>query len=56
MKDKLRRLGLGARFAGRLGFPTLGTLVSSYVSANEVDWSDWTDRPRDAVPHVTART
>jgi high affinity sulfate transporter 1 len=56
VKDRLRRYGLGVRFAGRLGFPTLGTLVSSYVSANKVVWSDWTDAAPDTTSPVASRT
>ena len=44
VKDKLKRFGLFARLGENFFFPTLGTAVSSYLKAHEVDWQDWEDR------------
>jgi high affinity sulfate transporter 1 len=43
VKDKLARLGLGARFSPDRIFPTLGTAVSAYVAETGTAWVDWTD-------------
>jgi hypothetical protein len=56
VKDRLRRYGLRERFVGRLGYTTLGTLVSDYVATNIVDWCDWTDEPRGVAPPAATRT
>jgi len=46
VKDKLRRYGLFYRFGERYFFRTLGTTVTEYVRAENVDWVDWEDRPQ----------
>ncbi|HZN04523.1 MAG TPA: SulP family inorganic anion transporter, partial [Candidatus Polarisedimenticolia bacterium] len=44
VKDKMRRFGLTARFGEATFFPTVGSAVSAYLKANDVDWEDWEDR------------
>ena len=44
VKDKLKRFGLFARLGEHFFFPTVGSAVSSYLKAHEVDWDDWEDR------------
>jgi high affinity sulfate transporter 1 len=44
VKDKLKRFGLFARFGEQTFFPTVGSAVSGYLKAHEVEWDDWEDR------------
>lgn len=45
VKDRLRRYGLGTRFAPGRFYPTIGTAVSGYLATTGTSWSDWTDEP-----------
>mgnify|MGYP000868245323 CR=1 FL=1 len=54
VKDKLKRFGLFYRFGERFFFRTLGTTVTEYVRAENVDWVDWEDRPREKGVDATA--
>lgn len=45
VKDRLARYGLGDRFGPERFHSTIGTAVSSFVSATGTEWVDWTDRP-----------
>ncbi|MDZ4755105.1 MAG: SulP family inorganic anion transporter [Phycisphaerae bacterium] len=44
VKDKLRRFGLFARLGEQTFFPTVGSAVSHYLKAHDVQWDDWEDR------------
>ena len=44
VKDKLKRFGLFARLGEHFFFPTVGSAVSGFVKAHDVDWEDWEDR------------
>lgn len=44
VKDKLKRFGLFARLGEERFFPTIGEAVSSYVTAYDVAWVDWSER------------
>jgi MFS superfamily sulfate permease-like transporter len=43
VKDRLRRYGLGTRFGRDRFYPTIGTVVSDYVTRAGTTWTDWTD-------------
>jgi high affinity sulfate transporter 1 len=43
VKDRLRRYGLDTRFAQDRFYPTIGTVVSDYVTRTGATWTDWTD-------------
>ena len=43
VKDRLARYGFGARFEPGDFYPTIGTVVSDYVTSTGTDWTDWTD-------------
>jgi MFS superfamily sulfate permease-like transporter len=61
VKDRLGRYGLGARFRPDDFYPTVGTVVSDYVTRTGTTWVDWTDEPaggdatRDATGEATER-
>lgn len=44
VKDKLKRFGLFTRLGEELFFPTVGTAVSAYLEAHDVEWQDWEER------------
>jgi high affinity sulfate transporter 1 len=49
VKDRLARYGFGARFEPGDFYPTIGTVVSDYVTSTGTTWTDWTDeRPTSA--------
>jgi MFS superfamily sulfate permease-like transporter len=52
VKDRLRRYGLGTRFGPERFYPTIGTVVSDYVTRTGTAWTDWTDER--AVPQRDA--
>ncbi|MCP5026908.1 MAG: STAS domain-containing protein [Actinomycetia bacterium] len=43
-RDRLRRLGLGARIGEDRLFPTLGTAIRCYRRETGTEWTDWTDQ------------
>jgi high affinity sulfate transporter 1 len=53
VKDRLRRYGLGTRFGRDRFYPTIGTVVSDYVTRTGTTWTDWTDA--QAAPHRGVR-
>jgi MFS superfamily sulfate permease-like transporter len=44
VKDKLKRYALFERFGADHFYPTVGSAVSAYLDATEVEWIDWEDR------------
>lgn len=51
VKDRLARYGFGARFEPGDFYPTIGTVVSDYVTSTGTTWADWTDER--AAPDTT---
>ena len=46
VKDKLKRFGLFAQLGESYFFPTIGSAVSRYLEANNVEWEDWEDQEK----------
>lgn len=44
VKDRLAVYGLDKQFGPDVFYPTIGTVVSSYVEATGTPWTDWTDQ------------